>query len=143
MPLPSLAVAVMVAVPLDTAVTLPFWSTVATEVFVELHVTLLSLAVLGVMVAVSVSLPPSFKLSDVLFNVTTVTYCFTVTEQVAFLPLPSLAVAVIVAVPTAFAVTTPEEDTVAMDVFELLQVMLLSSAVSGKIVAVSVSVSPV
>ena len=51
LPLPSLAVAVMVAVPLETAVTVPFWSTVATEVLEEDQVRDLSLAEVGAMVA--------------------------------------------------------------------------------------------
>ena len=45
--------AVIVAVPLDTAVTKPFASTMATEVLLLLHVTLLLVALSGVTVAVS------------------------------------------------------------------------------------------
>ena len=48
---PSAVVAVMVAVPLDTAVTKPVLLTVATDVLLLLHVTLLSVALLGVTVA--------------------------------------------------------------------------------------------
>ena len=47
--------AVIVAVPLDTAVTRPFASTVATDGLLLLHVTLLLVAFSGVTVAVSCS----------------------------------------------------------------------------------------
>ena len=67
---------------------------------------------------------------------------FTVTEQVAVLS-PSFVFAVIVAEPTATAVTFPFESTVAMLVFELDQVHALSVAFEGETVAVSVSVSPI
>ena len=50
--------AVIVAVPLDTAVTKPFASTVATEVLLLLHITLLSAAFSGVTVAVSCKVWP-------------------------------------------------------------------------------------
>ena len=62
---------------------------------------------------------------------------------VAFVPLPSLAVAVIVVVPPATPVTTPEEDTVATSVFELDQVKDLSLALLGVTVAVSVVICPI
>ena len=45
--------------------------------------------------------------------------------------VPSVVVAVIVAEPTLFAVTTPVLDTVATDVFELLHVTFLLTAVTG------------
>ena len=50
---PSAALAVIVAVPLDTAVTNPVLLTVATAVLLLLHVTLLLVAFSGVTVAVS------------------------------------------------------------------------------------------
>ena len=52
---PSAVVAVITAVPLPTAVTLPFWSTVATAVFPLTHVTALLVALAGETVAVSAS----------------------------------------------------------------------------------------
>ena len=58
------AFAVMVALPLPTAVTTPS-ETVATEVLPDVHVTL-SLLPLGVTVAVSVAVLPFVRLSDVL-----------------------------------------------------------------------------
>jgi hypothetical protein len=64
---------------------------------------------------------------------------FTVTVQVAFNPLDVSAV--IVAVPTPFAITLPLV-TVAMLLSVLLQVTVLLVALYGVIVAVNVYVSP-
>ena len=61
------------------------------------------------MVAVRVSVPPTVRAVDALFRATPVTgtvASLTVTVQLAVKP-PSWVVAVIVAVPTAMAVTTP------------------------------------
>ena len=99
-------------------------------------------AVDGVTVAVRVTV--SFALSDavVLFNVIPVTgVSTTVTLHVALRLLPSAVVAVMVAVPTALAVTTPVLDTVATEVLELLHITLLLVAVDGVTVAVRVTVS--
>ena len=70
--LPSLAVTVMVAVPGATAVTVPL-ATVTTLALLVVHVTLLSVALSGMTVAVSVSLLPTvsvvlFLLSDMPFT---------------------------------------------------------------------------
>ena len=65
-------VAVIVAVPSATAVTLPLEETVATEVLFDFHVTVLSVAFEGATVAVSVDVPPTSRLSDVLLSVTPV-----------------------------------------------------------------------
>ena len=140
LPLPSLAVAVIVAVPFDTAVTFPFWSTVAADVLVELQVTLLLLAVLGEIVAVKVSLAPSFKDRVLLFKLIPVTRVVTVTVHVAFLPLPSVAEAVMTALPLPTAVTFPAVLTVAAAVLEEVQE---STASEGSTVATRVSSSPV
>ena len=144
-PLPSAAVQVMVAVPADTAVTTPLLFTVATLVFVLLHVSSLFVAFEGETVAVSAEVSPSVMESDVLLRVIEVTYttfAFTVTSHVAFTPLPSAAVQVMVAVPADTAVTTPLLFTVATLVFVLLHVTLLFVAFEGETVAVSVEVSP-
>ena len=85
MPLPSLAVALIVAVPLDTAVTLPLWSTVATDVLSEDQVTDLSLASLGEIVAVNVTVCPSLSVTEDLFSEIPVTFWKTVISQVAVL----------------------------------------------------------
>ena len=65
----SPALAVIVADPALTAVTLPF-STLAISVSDELQFTVLSVALFGETVAVSVSLPPSMRVKVVLFSET-------------------------------------------------------------------------
>ena len=55
---------------------------------------------------------------------------------------PSVVVTVIVAVPAAFAVTTPEDETAATEVLLEDQVTDLSVALDGVTVADSVWVSP-
>ena len=64
------------------------------------------------------------------------------TVQLAVLPLPSLAVAVMVAVPAAMPVTVPPEVTVATEVLLLDQVTVLFSAFEGLTVAERVSEAP-
>ena len=140
--LPSAVFTIIVAVPAAFPVTTPF-DTVATFVFVLLHVTFLFVALLGVTVAVRVSLFPTSIVVDVLFRFTPVTATigvFTVTVQLAVL-LPSAVFTVIVAVPAAFPVTTPF-DTSATFVFVLLHVTFLFVALLGVTVAVSVSLFP-
>ena len=100
------ALAVMVAVPTFFAVTTPF-KTVAIVWSEELHVTVLSVASDGFTVAVSVTVSPALSDAVVLFSITEVTsVATTVIWHVAVL-LPALAV--MVTVPTFFAVTTPFE----------------------------------
>ena len=76
---------------------------------------------------------------NIFFNILS-PFCFTVTVQLASTPFE--AVAVIVAVPSETAVTTPFSSTVATEVFDELQVTDLSVALSGLTVAVRVNVSP-
>ena len=77
---PSAVVAVMVAVPLPTAVTTPSLLTVATPVSLLVHVTLVLLALDGVTVAVSVAVcPAAAKLRLVLLSVMPVALMSTVT----------------------------------------------------------------
>ena len=90
--LPLLVVAVIVAFPLPIAVIFPF-ATIATAWSELVHVTVLSVALFGKIVAVSVSLSPISKVKDVLLNETEVASItsgagsLTVTIQVAVLPL--------------------------------------------------------
>ena len=140
-PLPSAAVAVMVAVPVAFAVIFPADTVAILELLVVQFMVLL-LALLGPTVTVKVSVAFIFKAVLVLFKATEVTNCLTVTVQVAFFPLPSAAVAVMVAVPGAFAVMVPA-DTVAMVAFDVLQLMFLLLALLGPTVTVSFSVAPV
>ena len=131
---PSFVVTVMTALPAFTAVTLPFWSTVTMALLLDCHVTVLSVASLGLTVAVRVSLLPFSIVSSVLFKDTEATDITTVTEQSA-VKLP--AVAEIVAVPAETALTTPSELTLATTTFELFHVTVLSVALSGETVAAS------
>ena len=67
----------------------------------------------------------------------------TVKIIVSLTPLPSLAVAVIVVLPTVFAVTSPFASTDATSGFAEVKVSVLSSASSGSIVAWIWAVSPI
>ena len=138
---PSWVVTVITAVPAFLATMAPEDVTVATVSLSEAQVTSLSVAVVGETVAVSVWVSPSDKVKEVLFRETPVTGTLTVTEQDAVLP-PSLVVTVIVALPPAFAVTTPVAETVATEVLLEDQVTDLSVASDGETVAVRVRLSP-
>lgn len=147
LPLPSAAVAVMLAVPAATGVTTPAVLTVATEVLLDDHVTFLLQAPDGVAVAVSVEvLPPQVSDSVLLLSDSEVTLVScTVTEQVAVLSsvvasVPLVAVAVMVAVPALTAVTTPALLTVATEVLLDDHVTVLLDASDGDTVAVIVCV---
>ena len=114
---------------------------VATAVSEVVHVTVLSVASSGLTVAMRVALSPSTISKEVLSRVTDVTammFLATVTLQVASL---SPAFAVIVAVPSFTAVTSPFT-TVAMASSEDVQVTVLSVALSGVTVAVRVALAP-
>lgn len=68
-------------------------------------------------------------------DVTGIVAAVTLSAQVAVLP-PSVVVTVMVAVPALFAVTMPDEETVATDVLLDDHVTLLSVALEGVTVAV-------
>ena len=142
LPLPSLAVAVIVAVPFETAVTLPLWSTVATDVLSDDQVTDLSFALLGEMVGLNVTVFPSLSVTEDQFSVMPVTNWATVISQVAVLDW-SLVVTVMVAEPLPTAVTLPLASTVATDVLEDFQLTALFVASEGRIVGVKVRVFPI
>ena len=140
---PSAVVAVMVAVPSATAVTTPVLLTVTTFVSLLVHVTFLLVAFAGVTVADSVTVwLAALNEWVVLLRVMPVAGIgiATVTSQVAERAVPSLVVAVMVAVPSAMAVTTPVLLTVATAVLLLVHVTLLLVAFVGVTVAVSVTV---
>jgi hypothetical protein len=145
--LPSVVVTVMVALPATFPVTTPLELTVATVVLLLAHVTALFVAFVGATVAVSVPVDPTLTGRLVLFRFTLVTEIdvfgtgLTVTWHVAVFP-PSAVFTVIVALPTAFPVTTPLELTVATAVLLLVHVTVLFVAFVGITVAVSVSVAP-
>ena len=104
-------VAVMVAVPAFSAVILPFSSTATTVLSLELQVTLLSVALSGVMAATNVSLSPVVILTSWRSRVRPVTGTsggvglVTVTTQESEIPFAE--VAVMVAVPAFIAVMLP------------------------------------
>ena len=105
-PLTDPEVAVIVEVPAATAVTFPELETVATEVSDDSHDSV-SVVLAGFTVAVSVEVSPTARDSEVLLreiDVVGTLASVTVTLQVALL---ESAVAVIVAVPAATAVTFP------------------------------------
>ena len=138
---PSLVVAVMVVCPAFFAVTFPFWSTSAISAFWLVQVTVLSLALSGVIIAVRVKDSPSSSCFSVTSSATDATLAMTVMAQEAVF-VPSLVVAVTVVCPAFFAVTFPFWSTSAISAFWLDQVTVLSLALSGVIVAVRVKDSP-
>ena len=139
---PSCVVTVMVAVPTDTAVTTPLVFTVATAGLLLLHIRLRLVALAGVMLAASDAVSPATMVKAGGFSVTPVTVMgVTVTTQLAVCE-PSCVVAVIIAVPTAWAVTTPCEFTEAMAVAVLCHVTLRLEALAGNTVATRVSRPP-
>jgi hypothetical protein len=114
---PSCVVTVIVAFPADTAVTSPLAFTVATAVLFELHVTFLLVALAGRTVAVNCCVAPIEIEADVGDTDTLSTgtlHELTVTCAVAVKP-PSCVVTVMLAVPAATPVTTPEALTVATE----------------------------
>ena len=102
------------------------------------HVTVLSVTSLGETLAVIVAVSSTCISSAVLSRVMPVASITTETLQVAVKPL--WVVAVIVALPTPTATTTPSV-TVATVVSELVHVTVLSVTSLGKTVAVIVAVS--
>ena len=140
---PFVVVAVMVAVPTDTAVTIPAFDTVAMPLLLLCHVTLRSVALAGVTTAVRFSVSPMFWVSVSGETVTSVGSTSAVaTVMVAVAVRPFDVVAVIVAVPAATAVTTPAFDTVATPLLLLCQVTLRSVAFAGVTLATRFSVAP-
>jgi hypothetical protein len=112
---PSAVVTVMTAVPGPLAVTTPTDETVATAELLDDHKTALFVASVGNTVAASVCV--AFKTMLALFGATltlwTPMVLLTVTVQVLNKPGLSAGVAVIIALPAAWAVTFPVESTVA------------------------------
>ena len=141
------ALALIVAVPSDTGVTIPS-TTVATASEEELHVTVLSVASSGVIVAVSVAVwPPAVSSNSLSLRL------IPVTSTIPFASIEVLSVATeigrtitmhsatnppacaeIIAEPSAIGVTNPSF-TVATSSEEVSQITLLSVASSGKTVA--------
>ena len=111
LPLPSFAVAVIAAVPFDTAQTLPFCVTDTTASSEDAHTIDLSAALEGDTMAVNRYSSNASSDKLLLFKLILVTGCTTVTVQDAvFSPTATRTVAV----PTAFAVIIPILSTVTM-----------------------------
>ena len=121
---------------------MPSEETVATLVLLELHVTALLVALLGITLAVSLTVPfRPYRVEVSGVALMPVGWMgFTVTLQLAVLPL--LLLAVMVAVPKPTALTTPLE-TVATEVLLELHVTVLLVALLGETVAVRVWEEPV
>ena len=136
-PLPSCAVARITVLPAFWARTSPLEAfTVATLGSSLLHVTRSFVASSGHTVVPKYSESPLIMVvvdGETLMEVTK-TSCVTVTTQDAFLPLPSVAVAVMVAEPAAKPLTTPLV-TVAILLLEDSQRNCMFVALSGKTVA--------
>ena len=143
-PLPSAAVAVIVAVPGAIASTLPVCVTVATASSEELHTTFLLVASAGVTVAIRSASFPMTRVSSVLLismAFTRIGLGVTVMAHVAVFS-PSVVVAVMVAFPGATAVILPFSSTLATASSEEVQETALNVAFSGAMVATSVASSP-
>ena len=130
----------MVALPTATAVTRPFLSTLATLGSDEVQVTDCA-ASLGSTVAVSCSCEPASRVASGLFKTIDVASLNTVTAQVALRSVPSVVLAVMVALPTATAVTRPLLSTLATLGSDEVQVTDCAAS-RGSTVAVSCSCKP-
>ncbi|MPM98527.1 hypothetical protein SDC9_145715 [bioreactor metagenome] len=104
-PLPSIAIAVMLAVPVAIAVTRPFSSTVAVPSLLLVHVNDWSEAFIGETDAINCCVVPLSIVRVDLSSIMFVTLCSTVTSQDALESLPSAAITVSIAVPGPTAVT--------------------------------------
>ena len=140
---PSTERAVIVAVPGDTAVTVPPADTVADSGFDDVQVIARLVASDGVTVAVSTPTLPglSVNVAGATEMPVTATEPVTVTSDVA-VRFPSAVVAVMVADPGAVALTTPVALTVATAELDVVHVTLGFVAVAGVTVAVSCVLAP-
>jgi hypothetical protein len=145
-PLAEPEVAVMVSVPLATAVTSPVEETVAIVVSDEAHVTVapkISVPPASVTVAVILIVSPHSEIiwesgDSVMLDAAWVTV-------ITAVPLTEPEVAVIVSVPLATAVTSPADDTVAIVVSDDAHVTVAPEIVvppASLTVAATVTVSP-
>ena len=128
----------IVAVPTPLAVTFPL-DTVATFVFEEFHITILLVALIGLIDARSVSDFPFVNSNLFLFNdrvITWIVALFTVTMHVSFFPFDVFAV--IVAVPAFFAINDPLNTDTIFE-FDVVQVTFWLVAFIGFIFAFNVA----
>ena len=123
---------VIVAVPLPTAFTTPFESTVATFLLLERQISDLSVVFSGSTVATSAFVLPTYTVQLKRLSETEVdlTIFFTVTMQVATKP-PSSLMQVMVVVPALLPSTVPFWSTEAMLSLSVIQLTFLFVAFSG------------
>ena len=130
----------MLAMPTETAVTVPSADTAAIASLSDVHVTVLSVVFSGRTVAVSLSVcPTSSVMSCALSVMPEADTGLTVTLHVA---VASPHVAVMLAMPTETAVTVPSADTAAIASLSDIHVTVLSVVFCGRTVAMIFSLSP-
>ena len=137
---PSLVVAETVASPSACAVNRPLLSTETIDGLDDSHLSVLSVVVAGVKRAVNWMVPETFRNAVVLLRViASANVGITVMDTLASFD-PTFAI--ISAVPSLFAVTSPLASTEAILSSEEDQIMLFSVVVVGRTVASSCMVSP-
>ncbi len=139
--LPLEVFAVMVAVPSETAVTVPP-ETFATLSLLDVHVTVLSVAFAGVTVAVKVSVLPVVRVrldGEIVTPVASMILSFFVTVTFTVAVLPLLVVAVMVAVPIEIPFITPPDTVATLSLLDV-HLTLLFVALEGVTVAFTVVV---
>lgn len=127
--LPSAEVALIRTFPTALVVTTPF-TTVAIRLFVEDHVTVLFVALVGAITGVKVPVCPRLMVRRVGVTVKPVTRTTTLNVREACFP-PSSVVAVMVVVPGVNAVTRPDALTLPTSGEELDHVIFLLEALDG------------
>lgn len=123
--------------PADIPDTTPNEFTVAIDVFVEDHVTVLLVALDGITMAVNCFVEPVLTVNVIGETLTDVTGTVMVNVHVAARPFA--VIARIIALPAETAVISPDELTLALAELEL-HITVLSVALDGKTVAISAKV---
>ena len=139
--LPLEVFAVIVAVPSATAVTVPP-DTFATLSLLDVHVTVLSVALDGETVAVSVPVLPVVRVrlvGEIVTPVASIILSFFVTVTFTVAVLPLLVVAVIVAVPMETPLMIPPDTVATLSLLDV-HLTLLFVALEGVTVAFTVVV---
>jgi hypothetical protein len=134
---PSVVVALIVAVPTPTEVTFPLLSTVATEGLLLVQLSTEFVASLGVIVAISCAVSGNVSVRLFSLRAIDVTLFTTVTWHDAVKLVPSVVFAIMVALPGATGVTRPLLDTVTMAGLLDIHVTVLLVALLGETVAIS------
>ena len=134
-PLPSVALAHILAFPALMPVTVPLFDTLHTDFLLDFHLSFLFVAVFPETSAVSLSFFPT-PTSAVSGSVMVVTFSMTVTMEYA-MKSPSSDTHLIRVAPPLIPFISPSSLTVHMLVSSLVQVTSLSEAFEGVIVAVS------